>query len=145
METLSAHSPVLAGTYPIGISIPGSDLDIICSYNDIDAFERTLDSEYADMKGYSMKRKFIRDRESVIARFLFDGFDFEIFGQSIPVNEQYAYRHMLIEDRLLRKHGTQFRKKILELKSKGLSTEEAFAKILGIKGDPYEELLNFEL
>ncbi|RLD33842.1 MAG: hypothetical protein DRI83_08835 [Bacteroidetes bacterium] len=32
---------------------------------------------------------------------------------------------------------------MLILKEKGLSTEEAFALLLGIDGDPYENLLKF--
>jgi hypothetical protein len=32
----------------------------------------------------------------------------------------------------------------MALKEKGLSTEEAFASILNIEGDPYEGLLEYE-
>jgi hypothetical protein len=50
---------------------------------------------------------------------------------------------MIIEDNLLREYGTAFREKEIGLKIKGLSTEEAFAFLLGIKGDPYEGLLKY--
>lgn len=145
MDKLAAFTPVLAGTYPIGINIPGSDLDIICSFKDAVYFRDYLQQVFQDYQGYSVTEKMIRGIESVIVRFQSDGFKFEIFGQPIPVSEQYAYRHMIIECKLLQHHGESFRKKIVALKTKGLSTEEAFANILGIQGDPYEGLLNFEL
>jgi hypothetical protein len=50
---------------------------------------------------------------------------------------------MLIEHRLLLKHGEAFKNKVIELKQNGLKTEPAFAKLLGIEGDPYEELLKY--
>ena len=68
----------------------------------------------------------------------------DVFGQAVSVKDQYAFRHMLIEHKILKSKGDKFRNKILALKEKGLSTEEAFASLLGIDGDPYTELLRFE-
>ena len=87
----------------------------------------------------------IRGVESIIARFRFAGFKFEIFGQPTAVEQQYAYRHMIIEDKILSDRGEEFRKEVLILKEKGLSTEEAFAFLLGIDGDPYDGLMRFEV
>jgi len=145
MEELAEFDPVLTGTYPIGLNIPGSDLDVICSYSDASAFADFIQMKFKDQEGFSMTRKLIRDEESIIARFYYEGFKLEIFGQALPVTEQYAYRHMLIENKILKEKDPSFRQKIISLKRKGLSTEEAFANILGIKGDPYEELLKLEL
>ena len=50
---------------------------------------------------------------------------------------------MLIEYRLLRERGEMFRQEIIALKKQGHKTEPAFAIALGLKGDPYRELLNF--
>ena len=38
-----------------------------------------------------------------------------------------------------------FRRQIIDLKKQGLKTEPAFAKLLALTGDPYVELLSFEL
>lgn len=38
----------------------------------------------------------------------------------------------------------KIREKVRELKKKGTGTEEAFAKILGLEGDPYEVFLTLE-
>ncbi len=53
-----------------------------------------------------------------------------------------AYRHMIIEYRILLEKGEAFRQSIVELKRQGMQTEPAFALLLGLKGDPYTELLN---
>ena len=45
--------------------------------------------------------------------------------------------------RILEKEGEEFRKQIINLKEKGWKTEPAFAKLLGLKEDPYLELLNY--
>jgi len=51
---------------------------------------------------------------------------------------------MVIEYQLLVKHGSVCREKIIELKKQGFKTEPAFAFLLGLKGNPYEELLKYE-
>jgi hypothetical protein len=73
-----------------------------------------------------------------------DGFEIEIFGQSIPTRQQFAYRHLIVEHNLLNRHGEKFRQRIIELKRQGWKTEPAFASALGLTGDPYTELLKFE-
>lgn len=65
----------------------------------------------------------------------------EIFAQSVPVRQQNAYRHMLVEWALLTHWGREGHKEIRRLKNKGMKTEPAFAYALGLKGDPYAELL----
>ena len=144
MGFLAGFSPVLAGTFPIGINIPGSDLDIICSFNDQSRFLNVIRENFQYESDFSLNTKNIRGQESVIARYRYKDYKIEIFGQSLRVEDQYAYRHMIIESKLLEERGEAFRKKVLDLKIKGHSTEEAFAIVLGIKRDPYEGLLTFE-
>ena len=144
MDILKGYDPVLCGTYPIGINIPGSDLDIICECKSLPRFEAHIERYFSRHEEYRSHRKKVRNTETVIARFKFKGYKFEVFGQQTPTKMQYAYRHMIIEHGLLKKHGDHFRQKVMALKEKGLSTEEAFADILNIKGDPYEGLLDYE-
>jgi hypothetical protein len=144
MDNLRQYQPVLCGTYPLGINIPGSDLDIVCECNDLTQFEEKLTRYFSKYEDYFSCQKRIRNVETVITRFTFKGYKFEIFGQRIPVDQQYAYRHMIIEHELLKEHGEAFRQQVMALKEKGLSTEEAFASILNIEGDPYEGLLEYE-
>ncbi len=51
---------------------------------------------------------------------------------------------MIIEHKILSSKGDEFRAEIIRLKQDGLKTEPAFAKMLGLQGNPYEELLKFE-
>jgi hypothetical protein len=37
-DILLAYDPVLAGTIPLDVDVPGSDLDIICCCADTDVF-----------------------------------------------------------------------------------------------------------
>lgn len=143
LDILQGYDPVLVGTYPIGIYLPDSDIDIVCHALPGEAFESRLRDSFGHYHGFFVRKKTIRGEDCIIARFVFSGFLFEVFGQNVPVEKQYAYRHMLIEHRLLTENDSNFRKRIMEQKEKGLSTEEAFCKVLGIPGDPYEGLLNF--
>ena len=94
-----------------------------------------------DFKIYSKEQNGIK---STIAEFKTDNFLVEIFGQNIPTDKQNAYRHMIIEHRILTEKGIDFLNSIKKLKSEGIKTEPAFSKLLGLKGDPYTELLKLE-
>jgi hypothetical protein len=140
-HTLRAYTPVLAGTIPLCIDIPGSDLDLICAARDLDTFARAVSDAFGAQPRFRIKGKTIQGIGSVIANFDYGGFPIEIFGQPKPVTEQNAYRHMVAEARLLRIGGEHARRAIRQLKRTGLKTEPAFARYFQLQGDPYEVLL----
>lgn len=140
-ETLSSYHPILTGTIPIGIDLPESDLDIICYCENHSEFSKLLTENYGDQTGFNLYSRTINGVKSTIARFTTSSFEFEIFGQNIPTEEQNAYRHMLVENLILLEKGPEFRSKIIRLKLAGTKTEPAFAELLGLTGDPYQELL----
>lgn len=140
-EKLKKFNPVLTGTIPIGIDLPESDLDIICECQNHSVFSElliALFSNQKDFKIFSTKQDGI---ESTITTFKTEHFLFEIFGQNIKTEKQNAYRHMLVENRILIEKGDEFKQEIIKLKSSGLKTEPAFARLLGLNGNPYVELL----
>ncbi len=139
LEKLAAYHPILVGTFPINIDIEGSDLDIICEVPDQNEFINTLKSLFGKEKEFKISEsaKF----EAIKANFIIGGFEIELFGQNMPTTQQNAYRHMLIEHKLLLERGETFRHEIIALKKQGYKTEPAFAKLLGIEGNAYEELL----
>lgn len=142
MEKLAAFSPVLAGTIPLNIDIPGSDLDIVCQWKDEDVFHQSLRNNFSGHTSFTVQKKMIRGNETTIANFTLGEFAIEVFGQRRSVVEQEAYRHMLIEHRILQERGESFRNQVIELKLQGYKTEPAFAKLLGLPCvDPYAELL----
>ncbi|WP_299824904.1 DUF4269 domain-containing protein [uncultured Pontibacter sp.] len=141
MERLVAFDPLLAGTIPIGIDTPQSDLDIICCWKNKANFYDQLLHQFSGYGHFSIKETNIDNCESIIACFRLDDFDVEVFGQHIPSREQKAYRHMLVEYKLLLKYGEPFRQQVLQLKQQGAKTEPAFAQLLNLPGNPYEALL----
>ncbi|MNK30599.1 hypothetical protein D3C87_490190 [compost metagenome] len=52
---------------------------------------------------------------------------------------------MLIEHQILQEKGEDFRLKIIALKRNGYKTEPAFAKLLNLQGNPYLDLLKYEV
>jgi len=138
--------PVLAGTIPLDIDIETSDLDIICEWKDKNVFMAIVTDRFKEFPGFSITEATLHNRDTVITGFSCGGFDMEIFGQNLPVKEQYAYRHLLIEHRVLLEKGESFRQQITGLKKQGYKTEPAFARLPGLESDdPYMALLRFEM
>ncbi|MCC9018685.1 DUF4269 domain-containing protein [Flavobacterium lipolyticum] len=153
-KTLTQHNilgdlvefdPILVGTIPIAIDIESSDLDIICYWKNKTKFIEKLHAAFGNKNNYTIRETVIDNRESIIASFRIGPFEFEIFGQNIPTQQQNAHLHMLIEHEILQLKGENFRLEIIKLKQKGYKTEPAFAFLLGLNGDPYAELLKYKI
>ncbi|MEH7754002.1 DUF4269 domain-containing protein [Bacillus toyonensis] len=140
MEDLALYSPVLCGTIPIRIDTLQSDLDIVMEVHNFDVFEQEMRSLYGSYEGFKIKKKKIKNTESIKVNFKFEGFEFELFAQPKPVRNQNAYKHMIVEHMILMQNP-HIREEIIRLKEQGIKTELAFAQVLKIDGDPYEELI----
>ncbi|PKR76846.1 DUF4269 domain-containing protein [Halalkalibacillus sediminis] len=140
MSALSEFDPVLCGTIPLNIDIKDSDLDIIMEVHDFDLFGKMVLNLYSDYQDFRIKRIMIRELLVIKANFKYREFEFELFGQPKPVKKQNAYLHMIIEDFLL-KERPRLKEEIIQLKESGFSTEAAFCEVLGLSGDPYEQLI----
>nr|WP_322625240.1 DUF4269 domain-containing protein [uncultured Flavobacterium sp.] len=143
MEKLAAYTSLLCGTIPINIALTGSDLDIICQWQNKETFITDITTLFAGYEHFSIRENNAID--AVIASFVCDGFPIEVFGQSIPTTEQNAYRHMIIEHEILLLKGEAFRNEIIILKQQAYKTEPAFAKLLGLEGNPYTALLHYKI
>jgi hypothetical protein len=141
LHILSEHTPVLVGTIPIAIDVEDSDLDIVCEAQDLGIFEDRVTQSFGEHEGFRVRKKLIKGVSSVVASFNHAGFRIEVFGQPQPVTEQHAYRHMVVEARLLALGGEAARREVQRLKRAGLKTEPAFASYFQLAGDPYEVLL----
>lgn len=148
---LHPYSPVLTGTIPLDIETEHSDLDIICEARDLPTFEGHLNTIFGRYERFGCKQATHSRHPSVVAQFHHAGFVIEIFGQPQPVTRQNAYRHMLVEARLLAIGGDEARRAIRQMKQNGVKTEAAFATYFCLEGDPYQVLLelgmlnNYEL
>lgn len=143
-EKLAAFNPILTGTIPINIDIPESDLDIICYWQNVTNFITELEKSFSKEQGFNLRQETINGQKTVIAIFWIDDFEIEVFGQNIPTKHQNAYRHLLVEYQILKEKGETFRQKVVELKKQGNKTEPAFAKLLGLEGNPYISLLKYK-
>ncbi len=144
LQKLSEFEPVLVGTIPINIDISSSDLDVACYWKDKNHFIEIIKQNFSEEKAFQIYEKEISGNEAVVANFFTNDFEIEIFGQNLPVQEQFGFRHMIIEAEILEENGEDFRQQIITLKKLGIKTEPAFAQLLHLKGDPYEALLNFK-
>lgn len=144
-KILNNYNPVLVGTIPIDIDIANSDLDIICEVYNHDIFEKIIIQFYKGYDIFNIDRQFVGGLETSFSSFRYDDFCIEIFGQAKPVFEQNGYQHMIIEKRLLDLGGKKLKEEIRKLKILGMKTEPAFASYFGLKGNPFEEMLDLSL
>ena len=144
IENVREYNPIITGTIPIEIDTEESDVDICCYWNDRSSFINSL-SQFKAFTGFNINEKLINDNLTIIARFNLEGFLFEIFGQNRPVDQQEAYRHMIIEYKILKQKGHLFKEEIIRLKKSGIKTEPAFGRLLGLNDNPYKQLLEYDI
>lgn len=141
MEILQDFNPILIGTIPLDIAIADSDLDIACEVYDLQLFADHVAKHFARFNAYQFNRKWIRGKEVGIVNFILMGIPVELYGEGRPVPEQYGYRHLVVEAKLLASGGEGLKREVIRLKEQGLKTEPAFAQALNLEGDPYENIL----
>lgn len=140
---LAEFDPLVIGTPPLGIATQSSDIDIACSAPDFDGFARVARRAFGEMQCFSIQTPDHLPDPAIIASFVAKEWEIEIFCQQIATANQWGVRHFRIEERLLALRP-QLRERIIDLKQGGLKTEPAFARHLGLSGDPYEALLHLE-
>lgn len=140
---LAAFQPTLIGTYPLGLNIDTSDLDIACACSDLDAFEDATRRALAalEVDGARIERLSV---PAVVVAFAWGDIDIEISCQCVDVAEQTGFRHLVVEGQLLVLGGRELRDRVRACKRAGDKTEPAFARVLGLPGDPYAALLELE-
>lgn len=138
---LAPFDPRVAGTFPLGLAVPGSDIDVLCHAPDADAFSASLWGFCRDFEGFSLRQWRGQDRP-VIATFTVHGVPFELFGQARPVDAQHGWRHFEVERRLLALGGATLQDSVRTARRAGAKTELAFAQVLGLAGDPYAALFD---
>ncbi|MDG3443830.1 DUF4269 domain-containing protein [Nitrospirillum amazonense] len=140
MKTLAAFNPRVAGTPPLGLDLPSSDIDILCHARDATALATALWTMGADWEDFTL-HQWRRAPRPIIARFRAHGWAFEVFGSPEPVEMQAGWRHFMVEARLLSLGGPALRAAVMAARLDGLKTEPAFAQVLKLRGDPYAALL----
>lgn len=146
LGTLRPYGPVLAGTIPLAIDVPASDLDLICDVPTAQqpAFDALLRRHYGARPEFRLRHTHWQELPTVVCGFWAEGFAWEVFAQPRPARQQQAVRHMLIEYAVLQAGGEAWQRAVRQLRQQGLKTEPAFARLLQLPGDPYAALLTLE-
>jgi hypothetical protein len=143
MAVLGAFDPHVAGTPPLGLDLPTSDIDVLCHAPDPGQFAATLWKTFGAQANFTIRQRVAGDRP-VIASFTAYGWLFQVFGQVKPVSIQNGWRHFIIERRQLALGGQPFRAAVMRERADGVKTEPAFAAVLGLDGEPYQAVLDLE-
>jgi hypothetical protein len=143
LERLCGYDPVLVSTVCLDIDVESSDLDVICTAHDLKVFATVLTSAFGSFRGFAVRHSTSQE-SAVVAQFFCGAWEYEVFGQRIPVERQNAFRHLIQIDRVLSCGGEVWREKIRALKRVGMKTEPALATLLGLEGDPYRAVLALE-
>ena len=148
LRVLKPWMPLLSGSILLELDLPGSDLDILLGASDIDVaaqeVRQTLRQHHIS-EHLSWQASQTRLGRCLTANLTADGLAVELFLSTVKPLDQNSHRHLLSEYCLLVRHGESLRTRVKSLKVDGFTTEEAFAKALNLKGDPYDLLLHPEI
>ena len=143
LDELTDYQPMVIGTPPLGIDIGSSDIDVACTADDLEQFVSDMTKRFGNQAGFTVAALSEFADPAVRIAFTTSDWEVELFCQAIPIAEQWGVRHFLIERRLLAVQPA-LRNKVIELKKSDFKTEPAFARLLGLEGDPYEAMLKLE-
>lgn len=141
LVALASFDPRVAGTPPLGLDLPGSDIDVLCFAPDAHGFTDAVWHNFSTAPDFTAKQ-LTRTPRPVVASFEVAGWRIELYGEAIPVAQQRGWRHFAVERRLLGLAGEGLRRQVLALRHLGLKTEPAFAAALKLRGEPYLALLD---
>lgn len=141
LEVLAPFDPRVAGTPPLGLDLPSSDIDVLCFAPDVCTFTDTVWHAFSDAPVFIAKQ-WVHPPRPVVASFEAAGWRVQLYGEAILVEQQRGWRHFTVERRLLSLGGHGFRAAVLALRQRGMKTEPAFAAALELRGDPYLALLD---
>lgn len=86
LDLLAPYDPRAAGTLPLGIALPGSDIDILCHALDPNMPAEPIWAAFSSADGFRLYRWSARGRP-LIAKFEAEGWPFEVFVSSEPVDD----------------------------------------------------------
>jgi 2-hydroxy-3-oxopropionate reductase len=139
IQHLAGFRPTVVGTPPLRLDLAASDIDVICQYSDPAEFWSVAYSAFGNAEGFEAWQ-WIGSFRATVIRFVHRGWFVQIFGSPEPIEDQNGWLHFEAERRLLMLWGEPLRRRVMALRRQGLKTEPAFARALGIPGDPYEAL-----
>ncbi|MEH6629505.1 MAG: DUF4269 domain-containing protein [Halopseudomonas aestusnigri] len=143
-SVLSAHEYAVIGTPPLMIDVENSDIDIACFADEPGEITKCLRENYGHLEHFIEENHPSTLYQTQVVSFETQEWQVEFFIQNQPLDQQNGVRHFFIEKRLLNLFGPTFRQSVIALKKQGIKTEPAFAKLLGVVGAPYINLLKLD-
>jgi Domain of unknown function (DUF4269) len=122
--TLASFDPRVAGTPPLGLDVPDSDIDVLCFAPDAHAFTDTVWHNFSNAPAFTAKQ-LVREPRPVVASFEVAGWRVELYGEAVPVEQQRGWRHFAVEQRLLALGDEDLPVAVLALRGQGMKTEPA--------------------
>jgi hypothetical protein len=142
-EILKPFDPAHVGTIANDLDLSGSDIDIICSADDLTTLSKVLNDSFSSYVGFISEIVTQRGVQALIVK-IPTSIPIEVYAENTLVNNQLGYRHYLIACRVLDIFGEATHEELRALKLSGLKTEPAIAEYLGLSGDPYLSILKIE-
>lgn len=130
MAKLERYDPILVGSIPLNVGTEASDIDIICCWQSKEEFVETVSNAFGNADCFSITEKSTDEGCIVRCQLALNGVDIEIFGSSIPSDQQNAYKRMLAKYEIVERNGENFRQQVVNLKRKGFKTGEAIKHLL---------------
>jgi Domain of unknown function (DUF4269) len=144
LARLSEFNPMLIGTPPLGLAVPGSDIDVACSSDSLDAFVSSVEARFGMEQEFQAGMVRWVAPPAALVTFQRSGWTIELFCQTLPTERQVGVRHFLVEQRLLQMEPS-LGQAVRACKRAGHNTEEAFARSLGLsEPDPFKAILDLE-
>ncbi len=144
LRDLRSKNPLVVGTFPLGLSLESSDVDVLLAAADLGTLAKDLEQLYGLRPGFFLEHRSVNERPTLICRFTQGGVRFELFAQNQEPVQQDAFRHYLAQERLLKLGGEELRQRVLHLRSAGTKTEAAFCQALKLTGDPFQRMLEVQ-
>lgn len=130
METLKLFDPILVGSIPLNVGTETSDIDIICCWQSKNEFVEAVNNAFGSADCFCITDKNTDEGCIVRCQLAIHDFDIEIFGSSVPSDQQNAYKRMLAKYEIIERNGEDFRQGVVNLKRKGIKTGEAIRMLL---------------
>ena len=140
LSKLAPWQPMISGSIPIGVHLEKSDLDILL-FSESPGLAKIVITDVLKEIGSISWIESEGSAGEFWGRLTTGPRIVELFISDQPVLDQRSHRHLLTEYLYLVKHGQALRDQVKAMKMSGASTEEAFARALGVSGDPYQKLI----
>ncbi len=144
-EIFKDKNPFIAGSIPLAIDVSGSEIDFLVSYQNGFDFKSKCTELFGGLPGFEMSQGHANGADYSLCRFNHHEIPFQIFSSVGSTYSQNGFLHFQIEEKLLKYGAINWHNDIINLKSSGLKTEPAFAKLINQDAvDPYLYLLELQ-